>query len=280
MGYRVKWVEENLGVSRKALRNFERMGLMPQNKNCQYRDYDDEDIDRIWTIRVLQGMGYTLKEIVDMVNNENFDFEYSIGEKIKQLEKRKMEIERHFNYAKTIKLTGRFPSRPEKIGSINFEEFYEKSLTEWNIGNDPETEQLQVITDMILEKSCEEWQETDLGRLLDCLSRFNLDDSNMEEVMNNYFLPRAIAKRISLGTNHPEVQLLVKLIYENQRDHSEDLGEMSQKQFARLYSLSYIAGDIARINEMNYGIKECRFIADAVAVFGGYSGINDPNIYI
>ena len=37
MGYQVKWVEDNLGVSRKALRNFEKMGLMPLNEGNQYR---------------------------------------------------------------------------------------------------------------------------------------------------------------------------------------------------------------------------------------------------
>lgn len=28
MGYKAKWVEENLGVLRKALRNFEKYGLI------------------------------------------------------------------------------------------------------------------------------------------------------------------------------------------------------------------------------------------------------------
>ncbi len=37
--------------------------MPPENKGGQYRDYDDDDIDRIWTIRVLQGMGYSIKEI-------------------------------------------------------------------------------------------------------------------------------------------------------------------------------------------------------------------------
>lgn len=77
MGYKVKWVEENLGVSRKALRNFEAKGLMPKNDGG-YRDYSDVDIDRIWTIRILQGMGYTLTEIVNMTNDETFDFDSSI----------------------------------------------------------------------------------------------------------------------------------------------------------------------------------------------------------
>ena len=63
MGYKVKWIEDNLGVTRKALRVFEDAGLMPKNQNSQHRDYSDEDIERIWSIRVLQGMGYSLKEI-------------------------------------------------------------------------------------------------------------------------------------------------------------------------------------------------------------------------
>ena len=114
LGYKVKWVEDNLGVTRKALRVFEKANLMPENKDGQYRDYDDDDIDRIWTIRVLQGMGYSIKEICDMVADDGFDFDTSISQKVEQLEEKKAELERHLGYAKTIKLTGRFPSRPKK----------------------------------------------------------------------------------------------------------------------------------------------------------------------
>lgn len=42
MGYKVKWVEDHLGISRKALRNYERLGLMPPNKGGKYRDYSDD----------------------------------------------------------------------------------------------------------------------------------------------------------------------------------------------------------------------------------------------
>ena len=52
MGYKVKWVEDHLGVSRKALRGFEEAGLMPPNKDGKYRDYDDDDLDRIWAIKL------------------------------------------------------------------------------------------------------------------------------------------------------------------------------------------------------------------------------------
>lgn len=125
MGYKVKWVEDNLGVSRKALRGFEKAGLMPENKGRQYRDYDDDDIDRIWAIRVLQGMGYSIKEIVTLVNDDDFDFDSSLSKKVADLEEEKKKVERHLGYAKTIKFTGRFPSRPKKMGEIKFEDFQE-----------------------------------------------------------------------------------------------------------------------------------------------------------
>ena len=93
LGYKVKWVEDNLGVTRKALRVFEKAGLMPENKGGRYRDYDDDDddddIDRIWTIRVLQGMGYSIKEICDMVADDGFDFDTSISQKVEQLEEKR-----------------------------------------------------------------------------------------------------------------------------------------------------------------------------------------------
>lgn len=92
MGYQVKWVEENLGVTRKALHNFERLGLMPPNEGRVYRDYSDEDIDRIWAIRLLQGMGYSLKEIVDISKDENFDFDTSIVKKTEELEEKKSTV--------------------------------------------------------------------------------------------------------------------------------------------------------------------------------------------
>lgn len=165
MGYKVKWVEDNLGVSRKALRNFEKYGLMPANEGGGYRDYSDEDIERIWTIRLFQGMGYTLKELVDLSERDDFDFDASLETKIRELEVEKAKIERHLGYAQHIKLTGRFPSRQKDMGTITFEEFQEKSLNEWNVNTDPEAKKYQEIADLIINSSEDEMKDTDIGRL-------------------------------------------------------------------------------------------------------------------
>ena len=162
LGQKVKWVEDNLGVTRKALRVFEKANLMPENKDGQYRDYDDDDIDRIWTIRVLQGMGYSIKEICDMVADDGFDFDTSISQKVEQLEEKKAELERHLGYAKTIKLTGRFPSRPKKMGEVKFEDFQNNAIKRWNISGDPQGEAYAQFAETMLSKSNEEWNNSDL----------------------------------------------------------------------------------------------------------------------
>ena len=214
MGYKVKWVEDNLGVTRKALRVFEKAGLMPENKGRQYRDYDDDDIDRIWMIRVLQGMGYSIKEIVAMVSDEEFDFDTSISQKVVQLEEKMVELERHLGYAKTIKFTGRFPSRPKRMGDVKFEDFQNNAIDRWNIYGDPQGEVYAQLAETILSKPTEEWETSDLGRMISVLEMIKTMDTDL--LIAEHVLPKAICKRKTLGANHPDVQLMVKLIFENQ----------------------------------------------------------------
>ena len=268
MGYKVKWVEENLGVSRKALRNFEKHGLMPANEGGAYRDYSDEDIERIWAIRLFQGMGYTLKELVKLSESDDFDFDASLEKKIQELENEKAKIERHLGYAQHIKLTGRFPSRPKNMGTITFEEFQEKSLNQWNVNSDPAAKKYQEIADLILNTPEDELKDTDIGRLFEFLIELQEQMSDMDSLFIEKVIPNEIIKRIENGPEDEEVQLLVKMMYENR---ISSISDMAKSQFVRFESSSYISGDIARMHEKEYGKDGCRFIADAIAVFGGYS---------
>lgn len=242
MGYKVKWVEDNLGVTRKALRGFEKAGLMPENRNSQYRDYDDDDLDCIWTIRVLQGMGYSIKEIGEMFSDKEFDFDVSISKKIAELEEKKSELERHLGYAKTIKLTGRLPLRSKRMGDVKFEEFQRDVIDKWNILEDPQGESYAKFVDMILNKTPEEWDNGNLGRMISMIEK--IETMDIDFLLAEYVLPKAICKRKALGANNSDIQLMVKIIYENFNDlyKSQDGGiEMPVKLFARLYSSSYLA---------------------------------------
>jgi hypothetical protein len=267
----VKWVEDNLGISRKALRGFEEVGLMPKNTGHRYRDYDEDDIDRIWKIRVFQGMGFTLKEIASMVNDEKFSFDDLIGQKIEELEKEKLKVEMHLGYAKTIKLTGRFPLRPRKMGEMKFEKFQQDALERWNINDDPQEVEYAKLVDTILSKSVEEWEKSDLGRLLFVLKSMVQIDN--DSILADYVLPRAIVKRQRLGANHPDIQFLVKLIYESKNlsiSNNDKGSTVTKQQFARVYSSFYLSGDISKLVGIDLSEEECIFIAEAVSIFGGY----------
>jgi len=93
-----------------------------------------------------------------------------------------------------------------------------------------------------------------------------------------HVLPKAICKRKALGVNHPDIQLMVKLIYENENAlyQSQNIeGKMSIKQFSRFYSSSFLVGDIAKIKTSEYTEEDCEFIAEAVSVFGGYKNYDE-----
>lgn len=244
---------------------------MPTNEGGGYRDYSDEDIDRIWTIRLFQGMGYSLKELVSLAESDAFDFDTSLEKKIKELEEKKTEIERHLGYAQNIKLTGRFPSRPKKMGSVTFKEFYEKSLNQWSVNSDPEAKKYKELADLILNTPEDELEDTDIGRLFSFLIDLHKQISNLDSFFIEKVIPQEILKRKDKGPTDAEVQLLIKMLYENRINSVPELTELTRSQFVKFESSSYISGDVARMHEQDYGKDGCMFIADAIAVFGGYS---------
>lgn len=276
MGYQVKWVKDNLGVSRKALRVFEEEGLMPKNQGRQYREYSEEDIDRIWAIRVFQGMGYSLKEIAAIVQNDSFDFHQSITEKVAKLEEKKADVERHLGYAQMIKLTGRFPSRPREMGTVKFEDFQEKALAGWNVNTVPQGNEAKDIFDNLMNLPEDQWGETEAGQALLFLTQLIEQLKDPTVFMVSEILPREIIKRAELGADHPEVQLLVKILYDTL--HESD-PELTPRQYGRLSSSAYMEGDIGLASQKHFGVEGCAFLADAIAIFGGFKDYDDSSRY-
>ena len=270
MGYKVKWVEDNLGISRKALRNYEKFGLMPENKDGRYRDYSDEDIDRIWAIRIYQGMGYSLSELVDLTESDKETIEASLEKKIRELEEKKAKIEEHIGYAQAAKFTGRIPARPKNMGDVTFDEFHKNALSQWNVNATPEMKKAKEVADLFLNTPDEALTEIDIGKLLTFLIDMQKVVSNWDLFFIERVIPYEILKRKDKGPSDEEVQLLIKMLYDN-RISMHGFEGLSKEQFVRFESSSYISGDIARFRERECGKNGCLFIADAIAIFGGYS---------
>lgn len=69
------------------------------------------------------------------------------------------------------------------MGTVKFDEFYEKALNEWNINDAPQAQQYQEIADMILNQSENEWKESDLGKLFSFLENLKEQSLNWETYM-------------------------------------------------------------------------------------------------
>lgn len=273
MGYSVKWVVENLGITRDMLRYYEKEKLLPidetRNPSNKYRDYSEEDIEQIWGIKLLIGIGFTAKEIRAFGEDPNFSFYEVISDKVEQLEKKQSEILTYLQFAKTIKMTGRIPNTTQ-VGNMRFDDFIEYSRQNWNAFSDPESQKPMALMDTILEKTTAEWNETDIQRLFDFYGGLEPEQIAEAQTVAGYY--RVIVDMTSLGYKSEPVQQIVKCLYEHTLKGIEPKyhDKFTPLYFADHTISAFIESGFAELNERNYGKDGCMFIAQAIAHFGGY----------
>jgi hypothetical protein len=207
-----------------------------------------------------------------MTHDEDFDFQTSLSEKIKDLERKKSETEQYIGFAKALKLTGSFPL-PKKMGSIRFEEFIKYAREYWNVNTDPQMSTMHSLVETILNKTESELTEADLQQAETALEGFDVDDFL---IIHEYYIE--LVERKELGASDPVVQTFVNLIYRYYCEHlfpAEIIEGMTPQKFARYIARSFTVGDISVMQEKNYGKDGCKFIAEALAHFGGYSSVNE-----
>lgn len=257
VGYKIKWIEDNLGISRKSIRTYEAKGLIPPNLDGKTRVFSDEEIGWLWTIKVFQGMGYSLQEISELFKHRdwnNAEYTDSISQKIRELEKKRMELDQLISYAKMVLFTGRIPYQPIEMGNMTIQEFQKKSVEKWNLQMFPQIEAMS--TGKMSTDANEEFAKMYPGFLeMDALQK-------------------AIIKRVDQGPDALEVQLLVQILYDCLREIATAIN-LSPRQFGRIYSSSLMEGQVGVLNQERYGTENCRFLADAVAIFGGFENYID-----
>lgn len=86
-------VRETMGVSRRAVQGYEKMGLVSATGHTDrgYLLYDEKAQKRIEIIKMYQEFGFTLKEIEEIIDAPKIVLKNSL---VKRLEKLEMERER------------------------------------------------------------------------------------------------------------------------------------------------------------------------------------------
>lgn len=268
MGYSVKWVTEHLGITRHMLRHYEKEKLLPPNPSSQYRNYSDEDIEIIWGIKLLIGIGFSTKEIFALINDKEFDFYKAVTQKIEELEKKQQMGMVHLQFAKSIKLLGQVPT-VKKVGTVHFKEFLDYVHKTWNFYDDPQMAPFMHRFDNLAEQREKEWSTDDMEQLLNLVQ----DAENMRHayVLNGYY--QVISDMKDLEVESTLVQHVVKLLHQYIIKHNANTelnGKITPQVLAKYTAPLFISGDIAKQYEKIYGEEGCLFIAKAIAQYGGY----------
>lgn len=271
MKYTVKQVCQELGVTRRMLRFIEEKGLMDkasyENKGNGYREYSENDLDRIWVIKLLQGMGFSFDQIVEMTDNPDFDWFSALADKIKSMENEKLVIEKRIGYAKAMKLLGIIPYGLKEGETMTIRDFLEKAMDSLNVETDKE---MKLVYDYI-----EQQKREQLARERDFLE---LTDPKLGivSIKVSYYYVNIIENK-DLGFTHSKIQGLVKEIYEIMHAYFlNDLGtEMSPLMFAKHTLPQFSGADVAFNNKQIFGENGCEFLANAIAYFAGYTNYED-----
>ena len=269
VGYSVKWITEKLGVTRDMLRYYEKEKLLERNPNGGYRDYNDEEVEQIWSIKLLIGIGFSAKEIYAMMNEPSFDFYESITNKVIDLEKKQREATTYLEVAKSIKFLGRVPTVSE-LGSVRFDDFIAHVRKNWNFYEDPKAAPYLQLAETFMESKPTEWSSEQLERVLNLVDQIDFDMRHTFMISGYYQL---IVDMQEYGYMDDTVQRVVRLLHEYLVKHNETPeldGKITPQFLAKYMAPVFINGDTAVMNESNYGKDGYRFIAQAIAYYGGY----------
>lgn len=274
MGYSVKWVNENLGITRDMLRYYEKENLLSKeetrNPVNKYREYNDEEIEKIWGIKLLIGIGFKAKEIFKLMNDPEFDFYTAITKKVEELERKHDEDVLFLELAKSIKMTGCIPDTPE-IGSIRFDDFLKYVKEDWNFYKSPSLRPIMEFIDAFGTKKPQELNEDEEKDILKWFKDWDIEKTMQVCTQNSYF--QIISDMREFGYNSETVQKVVSLLNKHIIEYNKKRGRkdlISSRDGAKNMALMLFDSDIATIYEQKFGKEGCIFIARALAYYAGY----------
>lgn len=253
MGYSIKWVTEHLGITRDMIRYYEKSGLLSknemQNPENGYRDYSEEDMQRIWAIKLLISIGFSAAEIRSFINDPAFDFEAAVAQKVEMLQAEYDAAKKKLDFAKTIKLTGCVPS-VSKLGGIKFDEFLSYAYENWSAFDRLPTQ-----------------AEPSKGEEL----TISFDEELLTQTLPLHGYCQVLADMKDLPYSDETVQRVVRLMLAYQKEiYALPGGEDTLQRLAKSQARFFSAGDVAKMFKQNYGEDGCRFIVRALECFGGF----------
>lgn len=276
MKYTIKWIEENLGISRKTINDYlnpEKYGYI-DDKRAQGKliEFTEDEVKTIWYIKTFIGMGYTHENIKDMIRQmkqgKECDFSATISDKIEQLEEEiKLKV-KALEVAKTIRLTGRVPIIKE-IGTLKYQEFMNYIKENWSFASDPKIAVAYDIVETSLKKGPDNYTSQDIDKLCSCFESLEIEKVYFITTID--ILYRLILKLKDTGYESNNVQSVVRMLFEHFKENDKIFDEpieFDEYVFATNFWPRFLEGTNRYVYEKQYGKPNVDFINKAITYFG------------
>ena len=111
----IKEAEEETGITRQNIRFYEKKGLIQpeRNKENDYRQYSEEDIKRLKTIKMLRKLDFPVEDIKEVLEG-NTDFTQAVRNHLDSLKERKKELSAQINFLEKMEREGADLSNQER----------------------------------------------------------------------------------------------------------------------------------------------------------------------
>lgn len=107
MKYKVKWIEEHMGITRNMIRRYEKKGVISKNEEGKDREFDEEGLRQLWDIRMLVSLGFSLDEVKEILGEGNLK-ELS-QRKLGELDKKCEDLQSKKDLLNIVQITGELP---------------------------------------------------------------------------------------------------------------------------------------------------------------------------
>lgn len=153
MKYKVKWIEDHMGITRNMIRRYEKKGVILRNEKGKDREFDEDDLIQLWNIRVMVSLGFSLDDVKEILSGSNLR---KVSEKrLRVLKEEYRDLQGKINFLNVVKITGEMPSC-FKVSANNFEEIYNLGLIQY-VSPFERAKDIWALMDMLqlLEKLCD-----------------------------------------------------------------------------------------------------------------------------
>lgn len=239
--YRIKEVAEITGVSVRTLHHYDQIGLLvPQKGENLYRLYSDEDIDRLQTILFYKVLGFSLKEIQDLLIQDSQD-------RIKSLLKQEALLKEQKEHLEVL-----LETIDKTIKSVKGEE----SMTH--------QEKFQGFSQEYFGMYEEEAVQA-YGKDAVANAKTNIfDNPQMAAAWGNVFKELSLAKKEGVAVDHVRVQEQVALLYDYINEYVFDC---NLDAFA-IIGQTYVADErFANNIDQQAGEGTAKYASQAIAAF-------------